>query len=165
MICEIEHLNNDFQGIFNYFNLKSRLRDEVKATCSDQSEYPNDLIDENGRSFITKNLPNQYIVIKFKNYRIKPTSYTIKSNEKPADDCHPRNWVLECSINGKSWEVVDVRQKNSDLNGFYFVHNFPISYENNKPFKYFKIRQTGPNWSNNDHLSINRIEIFGEIYE
>ena len=89
-----------------------------------------------------------------------PTSYSIRRHAH-----HPRSWVLEVSNDGSegSWEVVDSRENNSDLNGKQETRNFEISAAPSEAFRFVRLRQTGRNHERSDYLWISALELFGTL--
>ena len=114
--------------------------------------------------FSTKNEPNSWICIEFKNHQIKPTSYTIRSNDWSSDNWHLRNWVVEGSNDSNEWEIIDEQKENSDLRGRNLVHTYQVHNKNDNSFKFIRIRQTGQNWYNNYYFGLNCIEFYGQIF-
>lgn len=167
-LIDIEYSNIDFKGIINYFRTKSVLENEVKITCSSVQQHniqkvlQTEFVQQN--YFSTKNEPNSWICIEFKNHRIKPTSYTIRSNNWPSDNWHLRNWVVEGSNDSNEWEIIDEQKENSDLRGRNLVHTYHVHNKNDNSFKFIRIRQTGQNWYNNYYFGLNCIEFYGQIF-
>ena len=60
--------------------------------------------DPTSNYFLTDNHPNTYICYEFKNHRIIPTHYTIRS--RPDGYHSPLNFRIEISIDGFHWEVI-----------------------------------------------------------
>jgi hypothetical protein len=59
--------------------------------------------------FCSANAPNQSIRFDFQSRRVKPTHYTIRSNEREPNVYHLKNWAIEGSSDGNSWIEVDCR--------------------------------------------------------
>lgn len=102
------------------------------------------------------------ICFEFKKYFIIPSHYIIRSYFSHPND-HLKNWVIEGSIDGNYWDLLDEQKNCSFLNGPNFIHLFPISQFKGKSFKYIRIRQTGVTWSNRNYLLMNTIELFGKL--
>ena len=99
------------------------------------------------RSFLSKNSPNSWICYDFRERRVTPTSYSIRSQRGGSGCCHPKSWVLEVSNDGSegSWAVVDSRENNNDLNDSEMALNFAISAPPSGAFRFVRLRQTGKN--------------------
>lgn len=159
---------NPFSGIINYLNTKTsfEIEKEIRVTASSftyQKRNPLNVTFHNDRDklFCSKNEPNSWICFDFKEHRVVPTAYSIKSTENFTAGQHPENWVIEGSVDGEAWMTVDEVKNNSDLNGNGLFHTFSINKKNLPPFKLIKIRQTGKNWLDDDQFIIDSFELFG----
>ena len=111
--------------------------------------------------FCTKDKQGSWICYDFKGRRVTPTSYTIRSHDSRS---RPRSWVLEVSNDGRSWELVDRRENNSDLMGRGFVtHNFSISPVPGGRFRFVRLRMTGQNHNGGNCLDLTTLEVFGSL--
>ena len=108
--------------------------------------------------FWSKDESNSWICYDFKERRVAPTSYSIRT------DCSrfPKSWVLEVS-NGGSWTVVDRRENNEDLNGEYVTRNFALSAPPSGRFRFVRLRQTGKTHGGRDILILASLEVFGTL--
>jgi hypothetical protein len=137
----------------------------VSASSQQWSDCPVQLVvDFNSslRCFATKDEPNSWICIEFKNHRIKPTHYSIRSRTD-GHTTHLRSWNLEGLTDEGKWVRLDCRTGNTDLGGAGAVRTFSIGsvYE----VRSVRLQQTGVNSSNNNHLILKSIEFFGELRE
>ena len=143
ILVEIKPKNNEFDGIFKYLQTNSNIKDEINITYSSGNDNPFYLLQyDNNYYFNTNNSPNSWICFEFKNHRIIPTNYTIKSNGGD-DHYHLKSWKLEGSDDKEKWFTLDSQTNNDCLKGKYRVHSFPISYENelhNKVQKLIKVK-------------------------
>lgn len=166
IFIEIKNEENKFDGIVNYLRTHSKINDEIKITSSSGSYGLSNIIkyDKTNTNFYTEDEKNSWICFDFKNYSIIPSDYIIRSFTQDVN-WHLKNWVLEGSNDQNKWTNLDEQKNNSFLNGSNFVHSFPISMksEEQQSFKYIRIRQTGPNWCNNDRILINSIEFYGKL--
>jgi hypothetical protein len=53
----------------------------------------------------------------FKERRIVPTHYTIRSFGGDPGGTHLKSWLLETSADGKNWREVDRKEDNDELKG------------------------------------------------
>jgi hypothetical protein len=60
---------------------------------------------------------NNWLCYDFKDRRIIPSHYSIRTNYGPANWQHLQNWVVEVSDRGEKWSEIDGRENNSELNG------------------------------------------------
>jgi hypothetical protein len=113
------------------------------------------------------NEDNSWLCYDFKNMRIKPTHYSVRSRcDGGSDDRYPKNWIVEVSNDGSTWTTIDERRNNSDLKGGNLTRTFTVS-----PCDYcrfIRIKQRGYNWysgANYYHFVISSFEIFGDLQE
>ena len=110
--------------------------------------------------FGSKNEPNSWICYDFKESRVEPTSYSIRS----ARGSFPRSWVFEVSNDGKEWKVADRRDNNSELNARCVTRMFDIRTCPGGRFRFVRLLQTGKNSYGNDELWLSSLEVFGTLY-
>ena len=113
--------------------------------------------------FASKDAPNSWICYNFKAKRVIPTSYSIRSFHSGPGAFHPKSWVLEGSNNGLTWETLDKRENNNDLNDKHVIRNFSITEGDGKEFEYLRLRQIGKNHYGDDLLVISSLELFGTL--
>ncbi|KAK8835829.1 hypothetical protein M9Y10_040377 [Tritrichomonas musculus] len=159
-----------FSGIINYLRENPSTENEVKVTASsvnsnDEPYQPRTVIlkENNDGWFISKNRSGSWLTIDFNEHRIIPTDYTIRSYKTYPNWAHPKSWVVEVSNDNSKWTVIDEVNNCSFLNGRRVVHTFKIEKNLSDEFRYFRFRQTGPNWINNNHLVFESIEVYGEL--
>lgn len=158
----------EFKGVFNFLKKESTINEEVEITYSskgDGSSEPENLLlfEDPTKNFYTDNLQNSWICFEFKKRKIIPLNYTIRTYNWTSNVSHLKSWVIEGSNDNSNWLVVDEEIDCPFLNGKSFVHTFNINNEQNKPFKYLRIRQTGPNWANYNFLKFDSIEFYGTL--
>ena len=111
--------------------------------------------------FFSKDDPDSWLCYDFKEWRVTPTSYSIRT----ANWHFPKSWVLEVSNDGSdgSWDVVDRRDDNHDNNDKRVTHNFPLSAPRLaiRGFRFVRLRQTGANHDGHHNLALTSLEIFG----
>ena len=59
----------------------------------------------------------------FKDHKIIPTDYTLKSNSSSANVQKPKSWVIEGSNDNNSWEVIDEQVNYNYYNYFIYIQN------------------------------------------
>ena len=114
--------------------------------------------------FCSKNEPGSWLCYDFKERRVAPTSYSITSVPGGPASAHPKSWVFEASNDGISWEVIDRRDSNMDLNASKVTCNFSINPKADNNFRFIRIRQTGKNHQDNDLFAFASLELFGKLY-
>ena len=161
-----------FEGIINYLNQKSNglIKNLIGITSS--SVYDSNdihqpiniaLFDDQKKRFRSMDSPGSWIRIDFKDHRIIPSDYAIRSTEWGVNCGHPANWVIECSKDGSSWTVVDEQRNCSYLNGKYQVHSFKISSQCDSEFRYIQVRSTGQSWAGTNTLAFDSFEVYGKL--
>ena len=120
---------------------------------------------ESESRFYSKDEPNQYIMFDFKDRRISPTHYMIKTQGCGANCCHMKSWVCELSEDGVEWTEGDRQESSSKLNGSFLVGAFSIKTEAPLKYRFIRIRQTGLNWFNDNRMIMCGVEFFGTLYE
>ena len=142
----------------------NNIKNEINISYSSlKSNDPWNVFNYDGKKhqFFTEFNKNSWFCIEFKNYKIKPTNYTIRSG---CDSDNPKSFVLEGSNDKKEWKILDEQKEIDYLKGELSFHTFTIQQTKRQAFKYFRIRITGKNWSNQSRLQFNSIEFFGEIF-
>lgn len=163
---EIADKQNEFDGLMNYLRKNSNIKDEISITNSSYGggKDPFDLVkyeDKKCYYETSSNDSNSWICFEFKNHKIIPSSYIIRSYYTDGN-WHLKSWNIEGSNDNTNWVILDKQQDNSLLNGGNNVHLFPIS-NNSQSFKYLRIHLTGQNWRNNYGLMMNSIEFYGKL--
>ena len=135
----------------------------ASSVCGCQLENVVDLTSDS--EFWTNDSPDSWIRYDFGGWRVTPTSYSIRSQGNGPGGNHPKSWVLEVSNDGSegSWEEVDSRENNSDLNGGHLTRNFAVGARPSGAFRFVRLRLTGRNHHGNDHLWICALELFGAL--
>jgi hypothetical protein len=114
--------------------------------------------------WLSNNEANSRIQFDFKNRRILPSHYTLKSDNEGGH--HLLKWSLDGSNDGTSWTNLDRRETN-DLNGNRLVKSYACqSIESSSPsFRFIRLTQTGLNSSGCHYLMLTNLEFFGKVKE
>jgi hypothetical protein len=70
---------------------------------------------------------NSWICYDFKERRIVPTHYTIRTNFYGPFAEHLKSWLIETSTDGKIWREAARKRGNNQLNGSRFTATFPVA--------------------------------------
>ena len=164
---------SEFNGILNYLMSQSngQIEKEINITsssvlCNNDNYQPRNVVlfGDKNKYFYSENYTNSWLCFDFKEHRIIPTDYTIRSYPNGPNNNHPKNWVIECRNDDSEWEIVDEQRNCPHLNGSYLVHTFKINNQNCKKFRYIRMRNIGNNWNgNNNHLRVESFEIYGKL--
>jgi hypothetical protein len=114
-------------------------------------------------AFFTPNQPNSWICYTFNRNRVKLTHYSIRTRFD-ANANHLRFWILEGSNDGSSWVELDRRDNDRSLNTQGATATFSIREGTRKDFQMIRLRQTGKNSIDNDHLVLSGIEFYGNLF-
>lgn len=164
------HNDKKFNGILNYLSKESNgnIQKLVNITSSQlhsQAYSPYNVClyeNESNKYFYTDNLPNSWICFDFKDHRVIPTSYIIKSGWHLQNGNHPRMWIVEgYSEKNSQWVKLDEHLNCAFLNDLNVIHSFNIDNKSNAQFRYIRIRQTGRNWANANYFVLGSVEFYG----
>jgi hypothetical protein len=110
----------------------------------------------------TNDVPASWISVELVGYTVLPRVYSLRHGGNYRADAL-RNWDFQGSNDGKNWTMIKRHHNDDSLNGPFAVMSFPISVT--RPFRWFRILQTGHNSSNHNFLVLSGIEIFGELWQ
>ncbi|KAK8888270.1 hypothetical protein M9Y10_039335 [Tritrichomonas musculus] len=162
--------NQHFSGIVNYLrnnsseDISSVINITASSNLNKEKYIPNNLVlfNDNKKNFLSDNKQNSWFCFDFKNCRVILMNYTIRTARMPTtNDCHPKSWVIEGSIDNETWEKIDEVNDCSELNGESLVYTFTVKNQSSKEYQYIRMKQTGKSWSNQDYLAVDSFELFG----
>jgi hypothetical protein len=103
---------------------------------------------------------NNWVCYDFKKRRIVPTHYTVRTSLGRA---HLKSWLVETSADGQTWQEVDHRENNEQLNHPNCAGTFAVA--GGVECRFIRLVNIGKNHNNNDTLMISAWEIFGTLLE
>jgi hypothetical protein len=106
---------------------------------------------------------NNWLCYDFKERRIVPTHYTIRTNLCDPGFFHLKSWVVETSADGKNWREVAREKNNEQLKGPCVIGTFPVA--GGGQCRFIRSTNIGRNHYGNNHLVISAWEIFGGVAE
>jgi hypothetical protein len=106
---------------------------------------------------------NNWICYDFKERRIVPTHYTIRTNGDGPGYSHLKSWLVETSVDGENWREVAHEEDNEQLNGRRFTATFTIA--GGGKCRFIRLVQIGRNHYVRDDIFISAWEIFGNLIE
>jgi hypothetical protein len=106
---------------------------------------------------------NNWICYNFKERRIVPTHYTIRTYHGAPGHEHLKSWLVETSADGETWREVAREEDNKQLNGSRFTGTFPVA--GGGECRFIRLVNIGRNHFANDQLVISSWEIFGSLVE
>ena len=141
---------------------------KVTATRVRAGYEPKSVVDHTpGSEYLSSNEMNAWICFDFKERRVIPKSYVLRSSGYDRGQCHLRSWVIEVSNTGMSdsWTEIDRRTNNDDMNAKFATQNFQISRIPSRGFRFIRLRQIGLNHRGDYFIALTRVEFFGDLYE
>jgi hypothetical protein len=103
---------------------------------------------------------NNWICYNFKERRIVPTHYAIRTYHGAAN---LKSWLIETSADGESWQEVAREEDNKQLNGKRFTATFAVA--DGGECRFIRLVNIGRNHRGDDCLWITAWEIFGGLVE
>jgi len=110
----------------------------------------------------TNDVPASWLSVELVGHAVLPHAYSLRHGGNYRADAL-RNWDFQGSNDGKNWTMIRRHYNDESLNGPFAVTSFPVSVT--RPFRWFRILQTGHNSSNHNFLVLSGIEIFGELWQ
>jgi hypothetical protein len=106
---------------------------------------------------------NNWVCYDFKERRIVPTNFAIRTNWGNAGEDHLKSWLVETSVDGENWREVAREQNNEELNGGLFTGTFAVA--GGRKCRFIRLVQIGKNHFKRDQICITAWEIFGSLIE
>jgi hypothetical protein len=113
-----------------------------------------------------ENIPhtrNNWVSYDFKERRIMPTHYAIRTHERGPGWENLKSWLIETSTDGESWREVDHKEDNKQLNGPFRTGIFMIP--GGEKCRFIRLVNIGRNHRGDDIFQISAWEIFGSLIE
>lgn len=166
---EYQH-KNDFNGIITYFknhsngNVFEFINIEASPSYSNSESYsPKNVIlyDDTSKNYWSQNQAYAYIIFDFKDHRIKPTFYTIRT------DCNLgyflKSFYIQGSNDKNQWDIIDEINECYQLNTYNRTYTFAVQKQIETEYRYIRLYQTNTAWNNQWYLALNAIEFYGNI--
>jgi hypothetical protein len=106
---------------------------------------------------------NNWICCDFKERRIVPTHYAIRTNWGDTGGYHLKSWLVETSGDGESWRAAAHEEDNKQLKGKWFTGTFAVA--GGAGCRFIRLVNIGRNHFGNDRILISAWEIFGSLFE
>jgi hypothetical protein len=106
---------------------------------------------------------NNWLCYDFKERKIVPTHYAIRTNLAGPGYSHLKSWLVETSADGESWREVAREEGNEQLNGKWFTVTFAVA--GGGECRFIRLVNIGRNQHGNDQLRISAWETFGGLIE
>lgn len=169
--------NNRFKGIITHLgkgNPKSVVESGIVNVSGSsfigEGYQASNAIDYKGKSstqYYTQNLPDQWLCFDFKERKVKPSHYSVRSHASRSSWYNVQSWCVEGSNNGSTWVTLDTHSGDRSLDGNDASNTFEIPNNSNSSdfYRYLRFRQTGSNTCGNNTLILTALEYFGIIRE
>jgi hypothetical protein len=107
---------------------------------------------------------NHWVCYDFKDRRVIPTHYTIRSwHDSWADGNHIKSWLVEVSLDGATWVEIDHREDNHILNEKDVARTFEVW--RSQECRFIKLVNIGATHYGAEVLLVSAFEIFGTLIE
>jgi hypothetical protein len=106
---------------------------------------------------------NNWICYDFKERKIVPTHYTIRTHGNGPGGAHLKSWLVETSADGENWREVARGENNEQLNGDRFTATFAVA--DGGKCRFIRLVNIGRNHCGNDLLAISAWETFRSLIE
>jgi hypothetical protein len=103
---------------------------------------------------------NTSVTWNFIKKRVIPTHYTLLGYH---GEEYPEAWMIEGSLDDKSWVVLDERKDNYDLEGEYVAWSYPFS--KTTECRSIRMSMKKPNHANTGYLVLCAVEFFGTLLD
>ena len=160
--------NDRLEGVFHsfYFDFPNEQTSLIEVTSSSiWWGNPYNLINytqspfENETCFATgEKTPN--ITFKLQKHKLKISGYSLKTRSTYKEN-QPRTWELEGSIDGERWTIIHSVSNYSKFQDLNITQTFSVTKKG--AFSYFRIRGSGPNWSEKGYIVLQNVEFFGRL--
>jgi hypothetical protein len=160
------------EGIISYLTKKhgGNVHEKGIVTITSKSVYSDgdpkwalknvaDLTSETSdRAFLSKGEPGQWVCWDFREMRVRPTHYTIRTFSL-------KSWVVEGSLDGESWTEIDQQTNNQDFKDGTATASFAVSKTGE--CRFIRLTETGKTHPPfpGDSLLLCAVEFFGTLSE
>jgi hypothetical protein len=138
--------------------------DDADCAAKNIADLENQSVCSSARCKRMDNIPhtrNNWLCYDFKERRIMPTHYAIRSHELSSGSNHLKSWAVDASEDGVDWQEIDRRDNNNDLNGKSIVCTFTIAAS--RQCRFIRLVNIGRNQHGDDSIAISAWEIFGGL--
>jgi hypothetical protein len=106
---------------------------------------------------------NNWLCYDFKERRIVPTHYAVRTNPGCPGSSHLKSWLVETSVDGENWQEVAREEDNEQLNGKFFTGTFAVA--DRGECRFIRLVNIVRSHAGTDDICIFAWEIFGSLFE
>jgi hypothetical protein len=153
---------NSLDGIISYLTKKhgGNVQEKRIIAITSMSVYEESLENiadlTSDPYFYSEYEPRQWVCWDFREMRIRPTHCTIKTQ-------YLESWVVDGSLDGRCWTVIDWKADNRDFANTWNTASFAVSTP--AEFRMIRLTQTGTNGLCDHQLAVGAVELFGTLSE
>jgi hypothetical protein len=136
---------------------------EASSLLAD-SEPPSAAVGRSVVRCVTKNLPDSFFIIDFKDFAVLPTHYTVRHYISWNVEAL-RNWVFEGSNDKISWTMLKSHTNDQAIQEKGQGYTSKVDYVGDKPFRIFRIKVTGLNSNKHHNLALSGFEVYGKLFK
>ena len=159
--------HQNWNGIINYLKSISNNKIENKinilsSSVRDDREIPQNvsIFEDDNKFFYSIDEANSWLCFDFKECRVIPSNYTIKS---VFSSYNPKFWVLEGSNDSNTWKILDKQNNFSGLKKGNQICSFQTLNQKTESFRFIRFRQIGKTWNDRYYLVIGSFELYGTL--
>ena len=101
---------------------------------------------------------DSWVEVQFNEEWVIPTNIVMADS---GNDYRIRNWNFEASQNGNNYDILQMQTNDEIYQERWQIEQFPIKNRTMKPYRFFRIQQTGLTSNNTQSLRVGRLEVFG----
>jgi len=127
------------------------------------STHQNAVVGRNLERCVTKQDDNAWFCVDFGDKWIQPCHYSIRHYLSWDSECL-RNWVIEASNDGRTWDIVRRHNKDESLKLKGEMATWPLPNKGDARYSKWRIRMTGSNSNRHKYLACSGMEFYGKLF-
>ena len=142
------------------------LSKEVEVTCSSlEKGNTHDLVSLAPSELWTNSIPASWFCVDLGPKRkFLLTHYTLRHGGRTKADAL-RNWDIQGSLDKNEWITLSRHTNDNSINEGFAVQSWKTNVPTHFTFRFFRVLQTGHNFSHYNFLSLSGIEFYGELFD
>jgi hypothetical protein len=141
------------------------LTGSIKVSCSSiEKGKIHNFVDLEPQDCWSMDIPASWVSIDLRQGRLIPSHFTLRHGGNSKMDTL-RNWLIQaCENDGDRWIEISRHSNDASLQGAFGMYTWKITSDLQRPFRQFRILQTGHNSGNSNFLSLSYIELYGHYF-